>query len=261
MAANRHALQSAPEGISEAEWEVRVDLAAAYQLTDLFGWTDLAGTHISVRVPGTDTFLLNPYGLFFEEITASSLIKVDKDGKLLSESEYPINPAGFIIHSAVHAGREDAHCVMHTHTRAGNAVAMQAEGLLPITQKALILEPFLAYHNYEGVALDASERERLVADLGEGGRVMILRNHGLLTVGATVGEAFVWMHRIEMACCYQVDGLAGNRPLHFPSEEVQAKTRDQAWSTLGPNGFARAGREWPALMRKLERARGDSYKT
>ena len=255
------ALASVPKHMSEAEWSARVDLAAAYQLTDLYGWTDMAGTHISARIPGTDEFLLNPFGLFFEEITASSLIKVDCDGNLLSDSEYPINPAGFIIHSAVHMGNPTAHCVMHTHTRAGNAVAMQSEGLLPNTQKALILEPFLSYHDYEGIALNEGERERLVADLGEHGRVMILRNHGLLSVGETVGEAFVWMYRAETACRYQVDGLSGGRDLHYPTEAVQESTRQQGWNAVGPNGFSRTGFEWPALLRKLERERGPSYKS
>ena len=254
-------MHSVPAGMTEAEWSARVELAAAYQLTDLYGWTDLAGTHISMRIPGTEEFLLNPFGLFFEEITASSLIKVDAQGQLLSASDYPINPAGFIIHSAIHMGSADAHCVMHTHTRAGNAVAMQADGLLPITQKALILAPFLAYHDYEGIALNEAERARLVADLGTDGKVMILRNHGLLSVGGTVAEAFVWMHRLETACRYQVDGLAGNAKLHYPSDEVQQTTREQGYKVLGPNGFSRTGFEWPALLRKLERERGTSYKT
>ncbi len=252
-------MHSVPDGMTETEWSARVDLAAAYQLTDLYGWTDLAGTHISARIPGTNEFLLNPFGLFFEEITASSLIKVDSQGQLLSASEYPINPAGFIIHSAIHMGCEDAHCVMHTHTRAGNAVAMHADGLLPLTQKALILEPFVTYHEYEGLALKESERESLVADLGTDGRIMILRNHGLLTVGGSVAEAFVWMHRIETACRYQVDGLASGLSLHYPSDEVQQTTREQGYKALGPNGFSRSGFEWPALLRKLERERGQSY--
>ena len=156
-----------------AEWQVRVDLAAAYQLVDLYGWSDLSGTHISARVPGTEAFLINPYGMLFDEITASSLVKVDSSGEVLSKTDYPINPAGFVIHSAVHMGREDVHCVLHTHTRAGNAVAMLEEGLLPLSQKALILESFLRYHEYEGIAVNPEERERLVEDLGPDGQLHV----------------------------------------------------------------------------------------
>lgn len=260
MVNREQATLKTPPAMTPAEWEVRVDLAAAYQLTDLYGWSDLSSTHISARIPGSNDFLLNPYGMLFDEITASSLVKVDCDGNVLSATDYTVNPAGFIIHSALHMGRENAHCVMHTHTRAGNAVAMQAEGLLPLTQKALILAPFLAYHEYEGIAVNAAERERLAADLGEG-NAMILRNHGLLTVGESVAEAFVWMHRLEAACQYQVDGLAGGRDLHFPAVEVQETTRRQGYATLGPNGFAKTGFEWPALLRKLERDRGTTYRT
>ena len=246
---------------SEREWQARVDLAAAYQLVDLYGWSDLSGTHISARIPGTEDFLINPYGMLFDEITASSLVKVNQDGEVTSPTDYPINPAGFVIHSAIHAGRADVHCVLHTHTRAGNAVAMQEEGLLPLTQKALILQAFVTYHEYEGIAVNPDERARLVDDLGPQGQMMILRNHGLLSVGASVGEAFVWMHRLEAACQYQVDGLAGGRALHFPSAEVQQRSVEQGHATLGPNGFARSGFEWPALLRKLERDRGVSYKS
>lgn len=249
-----------PAGINEAEWQMRVDLAAAYQLVDLYGWSDLASTHISARIPDTEEFLINPYGMLFDEITASSLVKVNERGEVLSKTDYPVNPAGFVIHSAVHMGRPDVHCVLHTHTRAGNAVAMQAEGLLPLSQKALIILSFLRYHDYEGIAVNMEERERLVRDLGEHGRVMILRNHGLLSVGGSVAEAFVWMHRLEAACQYQVDGLAGGRPLHFPSEGVQQHSIEQGRATLGPNGFARTGFEWPALLRKLERERGPGYR-
>ena len=247
--------------IDDGEWQVRVDLAAAYQLVDLYGWSDLSGTHISARVPGTDSFLINPYGMLFDEITASSLVRVDINGAVLSETEFPINPAGFIIHSAIHAGRPNAHCVLHTHTRAGNAVAMQEDGLLPLTQKALILQSFIAYHEYEGIAVNPEERARLVEDLGQQGQMMILRNHGLLSVGETVAEAFVWMHRLEAACQYQVDGLSAARPLHYPSAEVQARSTEQGHATLGPNGFARSGFEWPALLRKLERDRGNSFRS
>ena len=243
------ALASVPKHMSEAEWSARVDLAAAYQLTDLYGWTDMAGTHISARIPGTDEFLLNPFGLFFEEITASSLIKVDCDGNLFSDSEYPINPAGFIIHSAVHMGNPTAHCVMHTHTRAGNAVAMQSEGLLPITQKALILEPFLSYHDYEGIALNEDEKPRLVADLGDC-KFLILRNHGLLTVGESIPEAVLYMYALETACQTQIAAQSGgNELVHVPDAIVQG-IRAQVDLVLKGSGAELA---WPGLLRKLDR--------
>jgi ribulose-5-phosphate 4-epimerase/fuculose-1-phosphate aldolase len=246
--------------MSDAEWRTRVDLAACYQLVDLHGWSDLSSTHISAKIPGSEEFLINPYGVMFGDITASSLLKVDRAGRVLSETTYPFNPAGFLIHSAIHAGRPDVGCVLHTHTRAGSAVAAQADGLLPISQKAMILEGFLAYHDYEGVVLDEGEKERLVAHLGDK-HVLILRNHGLLTVGETVGAAFAWMHRIEMACRYQVDALAGGARLHVPPPEVRARTREQGLRILGPNGHARSGFEWPGLLRQLERERGTSYRT
>ncbi|MBM3585961.1 MAG: class II aldolase/adducin family protein [Alphaproteobacteria bacterium] len=253
------AARKAP-AVSDAEWQARVDLAAAYQLTDLYGWSDLSSTHISVRVPGEDAFLINPYGMMFGEITASRLLKVDHKGRLLVPSDYPFNPAGFIIHGAIHRARADVHCVMHTHTRAGIAVAMQADGLLPVSQKALILMGFLAYHDFEGVVLETGEQDRLIADLGDG-KIMILRNHGLMSVGATVAEAFVWMHRLEAACRYQVDGMAGGARLCVPPEEVRRKTIEQGLRVLGPQGHARTGFEWPSIVRELERARGTSYRT
>lgn len=246
--------------MDEAEWQARVDLAAAYQLTDLHGWSDLSSTHISARVPGQDAFLINPYGVMFGEITASSLLKVDHAGNLLAPSDHPFNPAGFIIHGAIHMARPDVHCVMHTHTRAGIAVAMQEDGLLPVSQKALILMGFLAYHDFEGVVLEAGEQDRLVADLGDR-RIMILRNHGLISVGASVAEAFVWMHRLEAACRYQVDGMAGGARLRVPPEDVRQRTIEQGLRILGPNGHARTGFEWPSIVRELERERGTGYRT
>ena len=249
-----------PDGMTEEEWQARCDLAACYQLIDLYGWSDLSGTHTSARVPGTEHFLINPYGLLFDQITASSLVKVDQDGRVIGHSDYPINPAGFLIHSCVHRARPDVHCVMHTHTRAGNAVAMQEAGLLPTNQKALIILGWIAYHEYEGVVLDASEQKRLVASLGDK-MILILRNHGLMTCGDSIGAAFAWMHRVESACQYQVDGLAGGQPLHWPSEEVQQKTIEQGLQIFAPNGHARMGMEWPSLVAQLERERGTSYRT
>ncbi len=245
--------------MSALEWQARCDLAACYQLVDLYGWSDLSGTHISARIPDSDHFLINPYGLLFNQITARNLVKVDQDGKVVGESEWPINPAGFLIHSCIHRARPDAHCVLHTHTRAGNAVAMQKDGLLPLNQKALIIMGWTAYHEYEGVVLDAGEQESLVRDLGDN-MIMIMKNHGLLTCGDSVGAAFVWMHRIEAACCYQVDGMSGGAELHYPSEDVQKKTIEQGRRIFAPNGHARVGMEWPSLLAQLERERGTGYR-
>src|SRR5882672_10249011 len=198
---------------SEQEWQTRVDLAAAYRLVALYGWDDLIFTHISARVPGTEHhFLLNPYGMMFEEVTASSLVKVDLAGNKVDESPYFVNPAGFTIHSAVHAAREDALCVMHLHTDYGIAVSAQKEGLLPISQQAMLALASLAYHDYEGLALDDEEKPRLVADLGEK-HFMILRNHGLLTIGRTAAEAFLGMFLLERACKIQILAQAGGGEL------------------------------------------------
>ncbi|MSP83085.1 MAG: class II aldolase/adducin family protein [Alphaproteobacteria bacterium] len=246
--------------MTDAEWAVRVDLAACYQLVDLHGWSDMSSTHISARVPGTDQFLINPYGVMFGDITASSLLKIDQGGNVLSETTYPFNPAGFVIHSAIHGGRADAHCVLHTHTRAGIAVASQADGLLPLTQKGMILAGFVAYHDYEGLVLEDGEKERLVAHLGDR-QILIMRNHGLMTVGDSVAAAFAWMHRTEMACRYQIDAMSGGARLHLPAPEVQRRTQEQGLRILGPNGHARSGFEWPGLLKQLERERGTSYRT
>lgn len=245
------------------EWQLRCELAACCQLTDLYGMSDLASTHISVMLPGPDhRFLVNPLGLFFDEMTASALLKVDMNGRVLSGDPSLLNPAGFIIHSAIHMAQSDVVCVMHSHTRANNAVAMQAMGLRPLSQKACVMLDFLGYHDYEGAALDEDERERLLRDLGPSGRVLILRNHGALTVGRSVGEAFGWMLRLETACKYQIDGQAGAVALHELSEATILHTRAQGRKMLGAGGFLEVGKlEWPALLRKLERERGASYRT
>ncbi len=250
-------------GVSPEEWHVRCDLAACYQLADLYGMSGTIGTHISARVPGPDDhFLLNPLGTFFDEITASSLIKVDVDGNMVSGSREQMNPAGFVIHSAIHMARPDLICVMHTHTTANNGVAMLKDGLLPLTQNALMLRDFLAYHDYEGAALFLDERERIVQDLGPDGRCMILRNHGALTVGRSVGEAFSWMYMLETACRQQVAGLAGNRELCWLSLETVDLVAAQGRATLGSGGWAECGKQdWPGLVRKLERDRGPSYRS
>lgn len=250
----------APDGMTGEEWQVRCNLAACYQLVDLYGWSDLSGTHITARVPGSDHLLFNPYGLLFDQVTASTLVRVDRDGNVVGESDWPVNPAGLLIHRCIHDARDDVECVLHTHTRAGNAVAMSRDGLLPLTQKALILTGWIAYHDYEGVVLDAAEQQRLVRDLGDS-TILIMRNHGLLTCGESIGAAFGWMHRIEAACRYQVDGMAGGAPLHVPDDDVQRRTIEQGRRILAPNGHARSGMEWPSLLAQLERERGASYRT
>ena len=249
--------------IGAEEWAIRRDLAAVHQLVELYGMSDMASTHISARVPGPDDhFLLNPYGMFFEEITASCLLKLDVKGNVIVGDPSVVNGAGFVIHSAIHMARPELACVLHTHTVANNAVAMQEEGLLPLSQRACMLLDFVRYHDYEGVADNLDERERIVRDLGDDGRIIVLRNHGALTVGRTVAEAFVWMYRYEMACQYQVAGLSGARPLHTLSGDGIAHVRAQGKRLLSAGGPAECGRiEWPALMRKLERERGSSYRS
>ena len=242
------------EQCSEAEWRTRVDLAAAYRLVDLFGWSDLLGTHVSARVPGEeDAFLINPYGLLFDEITASSLIKVDEAGRILSPTDRHINPAGFVIHSAIHMAKPEIACALHTHTPAGTAVATSRAGLKPLTQHALAIIAHVAYHGYEGIATDLSERERLVADLGDA-NVLVLRNHGLLTVGRTIAEAFVWMYRAERACRMQVAfEQTGEAAIEIP-EAVQKVTIERNAKANSPEGHRPIGlHEWPALLRRLDR--------
>ena len=241
-----------PGDYSPEEWEARCDLAACYRLVEHYGWSDLFGTHISLRIPGTDHFLLNPYGMLFGEITASSLVKVDQDGNTIGKADYPINPAGFTIHSAVHMSSHEMNAVLHTHTRAGNAVACMKDGLLPYHQKALTIHGFVSYHDYESVALDHDERERIVKSLGNG-NILVLRNHGLLTVGETIGEAFFWMYRMEMACQYQVDILGMGQELQLPTKKVQDYTIDIGKKIFGKGGSASKNMQWPAMLRKLER--------
>jgi ribulose-5-phosphate 4-epimerase/fuculose-1-phosphate aldolase len=235
--------------VSADEWAIRVDLAAAYRLVAHYGWDDLIFTHISARIPGPEHhFLINPYGMMFEEITASSLVKIDLDGNIVEPTPYHVNPAGFTIHSAVHAAREDAHCVLHLHTTAGVAVSAQKNGLLPLNQTAMLVTSDLAYHEYEGVALDHDERPRLVADLGAKS-VMLLRNHGTLSVGPTVAAAFLSMYFLERACATQVATLAGNVEIHWAAPEVQALVARQA--EYGRNQLDTLA--WTPLLRLLDR--------
>lgn len=238
--------------MAPGEWEARVDLAAAYRLVALYGWDDLIFTHLSARVPGPEHhFLINPYDMMFEEITASSLVKIDVDGQPVGASAHPVNPAGFTIHSAIHMARDDAQAVMHLHTPHGQAVSAMACGLLPHTQTAMIAAHDVGYHEYEGIATDLEERDRLVADLGSR-HAMILRNHGTLTVGDSVASCFLRLYFLERACEAQVSMLAaGIDGLHTPPQGVEDKVARQS----PPGGIAMLARglAWPALLRKLDR--------
>lgn len=245
---------STETAMTEVEYATRIDLAAAFRLVDLYGWSDMLATHLSARIPGpNEHFLINPVGVMFEEMTASCLVKVDIDGNILSESEFGINPAGYTIHSAVHMGRKDAGCVMHTHTAAGLGVATQKSGLLPLTQMALAVIAQTGYHDYEGPAFDLGERDRLIKDLASN-NVLILRNHGLLTVGKTVAEAFVWLFRAERACRFQLSfQQAGVSPQEIP-KEVQDVSIERSKKAISASGHRPIGEfEWPALIRKLNR--------
>ncbi len=235
---------------SEAEQRLRIDLAACYRLVALYGWDDLVFTHISVRIPGPEhSFLINPYGMLFEEITASSLVKVGLAGDKLEESAYPVNPAGFVIHSAVHAAREDISCVLHTHTPAGVAVSCQKGGLLPISQQSTIALASLGYHGYEGIALRDDEKPRLVSDLGSNMGLM-LRNHGLLTVGATVADAFLGMFNLQRACEIQVLAQAGGGELTTVAQPIL----DGVKANIGVVTKGMGGQlAWPGLLRRLDR--------
>lgn len=237
--------------VGPEEWQVRVDLAAAYRLVALFGWDDLVFTHLSARIPGTtDQFLINPYGLLFEEITASSLVRIDQDGNKLDGSPFPVNPAGFTIHSAVHGAREDAHCVMHTHSPFGSAVAAQQGGVLPISQKATFVLSSYATHDYEGIALRDDEKPRLVSDLGRAA-FLLLRNHGLLVVGRTVADAFLNLYMFETTCATQVRAQAGGADLVPIGPEILEGARAASrQATLGHTPGALA---WPGLLRRLDR--------
>lgn len=245
---------SKENNMTEAEHTTRVDLAAAFRLVDLYGWSDMLATHLSARIPGPDEhFLINPVGMMFEEMTASCLVKVDIDGNILSESEFGINPAGYTIHSAVHMGRKDAGCVMHTHTAAGLGVATQKSGLLPLTQMALAVIAQTGYHDYEGPAFDLRERDRLINDLASN-NVLILRNHGLLTVGKTVAEAFVWLFRAERACRFQLSFQQAGVPAQEIPKEVQDISIERSKKAISASGHRPIGQfEWPALLRKLNR--------
>ncbi len=247
---------SVKDQVSAEEWQLRINLAACYRLVAMFGWDDLIFTHISARVPGPeDHFLINAYGLMFEEMTASSMVKVDLDGKVVLETPHFVNPAGFTIHSAIHAARHDAGCVLHTHTRAGVAVSAQAGGLMPLSQISLLPYSSLAYHDYEGIALNEDEKPRLVADMGNK-NFLILRNHGLLTVGSTIPDAFLYMYALETACQIQLAALSGGVELVQVNGAIVDGIQAQVETVLKGFGGELA---WPGLLRKLDR-RDSSYR-
>jgi ribulose-5-phosphate 4-epimerase/fuculose-1-phosphate aldolase len=235
--------------VSDAEWKLRVDLAACYRLVAHFGWDDLIFTHISARVPGPEHhFLINPYGMTFDEVTASSLVKIDHDARKVLDSPYDINPAGFTIHSAIHAAREDAGCVLHTHSVNGVAVSAQKGGVLPLSQQSTFVLASLAYHDYEGVALNPEEKPRLVRDLGDKSFFM-LRNHGLCTIGSSVPDAFLMMYLFEAACMIQVRAQAGGELVPIDATIIGKSAQMARVVTRGGGG----GLAWPGLLRKLDR--------
>jgi ribulose-5-phosphate 4-epimerase/fuculose-1-phosphate aldolase len=259
MSANLKSLAttSASDRVSNEEWEVRVDLAAAYQLAAIFRWTDLIYTHFSARVPGTDDMLINPYGLMFDEITASNLVKIDMDGNVLDDpTGMGINHAGFVIHGCVHQARSEINCVIHTHTRAGVGVSAQKCGLLPLSQHAMRVQATVTYHDYEGIALDMDERERMARDLGKTSKAMILRNHGLLTLAETVREAFELMYYLDCACQIQVDALAGGVGNALLMSEAAARSAAAQFERPGRPSQVK---DWPALLRMLDR-KGINYR-
>ena len=254
-------IESMKDRCTAAEWQARVDLAACYRLVAIYGMSDMMANHISARVPDEDgAFLINAYGMMYEEITASSLIKIDHDGNILSkpdfgELDYGVNVAGYVIHSAVHEARPEVACVIHTHSWASMAVSALECGLLPITQTGMRFLK-IGYHDYQGVVLDLAEKASLIQDLGAG-EALILRNHGALTVGRTIGEAFNWMHRIELSCHAQLAAMACNTPLvKVPQPVLESTWNNYQRGTRRPYGLM----EWPALLRKLDRM-DPSYRT
>jgi ribulose-5-phosphate 4-epimerase/fuculose-1-phosphate aldolase len=253
---NAHSPSEIQKLVSAEEWQLRVDLAACYRLVALYGWSDLVFTHISARIPGPEHhFLINPYGLMFDEITASSLVKVDQQCNKVIDSPHPVNPAGFVIHSAVHAAREDIQCVLHTHTKAGIAVSAQKNGVLPISQQSTFVLASLAYHDYEGVAFRDDEKPRLQADLGNANFLM-LRNHGLLTCGKTIADAFLSMYTFENTCQIQIAAQSGGSEL----TQVNPKIVEGVGQAMKVQTGGLGGQfVWPSLIRKLDRI-DDSYR-
>jgi ribulose-5-phosphate 4-epimerase/fuculose-1-phosphate aldolase len=245
-----------PRAMSAGEWATRRDLAACYRLVAMNGWDDLLANHLTARVPDEPgAFLINPFGLMFDEVTASNLVKIGPDGEPLSPTEYAVNRTGFVIHSAIHEARPDANCVIHLHTRDGVAVAMTETGVLPLNQTAMAIDHDIAFHEYEGVALDLGERDRITSDLGDK-HIMLLRNHGTLTLGRTVGEAFLRTYLLEWACSVQVRALATGQPLHDADDQVVAAVRQH----LDPSAMASySNLVWSALLRRVERHEPDCF--
>ncbi len=262
MSANERKLKpvegfSVRDRVSNEEWEMRCDLAAAYQLASIYKWTDLIYTHFSARVPGTEYLLINPYGLMFDEITASSLVKINHEGNIIDDpTGLGINYAGFVIHGCMHNARPEINCVIHTHTRAGVAVSAQKCGLLPISQHSLRVYGMMSYHDYEGIALDLDERTRMAANLGPTSKAMILRNHGLLSLGTTVREAFELMYYLDCSCQMQIDALAGGR---VDVQLIDEKTAAKGFEQFERPGGSELDKEWPALLRMLDR-KGIAYR-
>lgn len=246
-----HNLPTLKNQVSAEEWQTRVDLAACYRLIAAQGWDDLIFTHISARIPDTEHVLINPYGLMFHEITASSLVKIDLAGNKLTDSPFEINPAGYTIHSAVHEVRHDVACVVHTHTAAGVAVSAQRQGLLPISQQALFVLSNLSHHGYEGVALNHDEKARLQADLGQTG-FMLLHNHGLMTCGPSIADTFLMMFTFQRACEIQVMAQAGGAELIPIPQPILDGARAMAAGVTGSKAGLGGALAWPALLRKLD---------
>src|SRR4029079_3050157 len=253
MSANLKSVQgqSVRERVSKEEWQMRVDLAAACQLAHLYKWTDLIYTHFSARVPGTEDFLINPYGMMFDEITASNLVKIDVDGKVLEDQlGMGVNEAGFVIHSCMHKARPEINCVIHTHTRAGVAVSAMKSGLLQISHDALRVQAEVTYHDYEGIALYKEEQGRMARDLGAKSKAMILRNHGLLALGETVRRAFEVMYYMDCACQIQIDAMSGGlHNVQLMSDNAAKTSTEQFNRPNRPGGY----KDWPALLRMLDR--------
>jgi len=257
MAANLKPVKKSrvQDRVSKEEWQVRVDLAAAYQLAAIFKWTDLIYTHFSARVPGSPDFLINPYGLMFDEITASNLVKIDHHGKVLDDPlDLGYNEAGFVIHGCMHEARPEINCVIHTHTRAGVAVSAMKCGLLPISQHSQYVQPMVTYHDYEGIALNMDERSRMANNLGKTSKAMILRNHGLLTMGLTVHEAWEMMYYLDCACQIQIDAMSAGGENVLQMSDDAARTAYEQFNR--PNRPALT-KSWPALLRMLDRRKID----
>jgi ribulose-5-phosphate 4-epimerase/fuculose-1-phosphate aldolase len=244
-------IPSVKDAVSEEEWQTRVDLACAYRLVSHQGWLHGVANHISMRVPGeAEHFLLNPYGLEYREVTASSLVKIDLDGNKVMDSPFGVNQAGFVIHSAIHAARHDITCALHTHTEAGMAISALKCGLLPLSMSAIRFHNRMSYHDYEGVTLDTDERESIAAHLGPNNYAMILRNHGLLTLGRNIGEAYYLMYNLEKSCRSQLAAMATGAELEIPPEDVLEKSAQQSWQSGNNNTDVHPA--WPAFMREMD---------